>query len=82
MKNLAATYKKPVMICEIGFYDTEPEITTKLLIKIIKGCEAVPNKMGLGLFYWEPEGYTKKYNRDAWQPNGKPSPAMDAFRTL
>jgi len=80
MKSLAETYKKPVMICEIGFYDTEPEITRKLLAKMIKGCQAVPGKMGLGLFYWEPEGYTKKYNRTAWQPDGKPSPAMEAFR--
>ena len=81
MKNLAETYGKPVMICEIGFFDTDPEITTKLLTKMIQGCEAVPGDKGLGLFYWEPEGYTKKYNSDAWQPNGKPSPALDAFRT-
>ncbi len=69
------------MICEIGFYEKEPEITQKLLVKIIKGTESVPDHMGLGIFYWEPEGYTEHYNRCAWQPDGRPSPAMAAFAT-
>lgn len=81
MKNLAATYGKPVMVCEIGFYESEPEITRKLLTTIIKGCEGVPDHQGVGVFYWEPESYTQHYNRGAWQPDGRPTSAMNAFST-
>ncbi len=48
---------------------------------MIKGCESVPDGKGLGLFYWEPEGYTKNYNRTAWQADGRPTSAMRAFST-
>jgi len=80
MKNLAATYGKPVMVCEIGFYASEPENTRELLTTILEGCESLPDHRGLGIFYWEPESYTQHYDRGAWQPNGRPSPALDAFR--
>jgi arabinogalactan endo-1,4-beta-galactosidase len=81
LKDMAARYGKDVMISEIGFYATEPKITKDLLVKMIKGCESVPGGKGLGLFYWEPESFTQHYNRGAWQPDGRPSPAMNAFRT-
>lgn len=81
MKDLAVRYGKGVMICEIGFYATEPQITKDLLVKMIKGCEAVPGGKGLGIFYWEPESYTQHYNRGMWQPDGKPTVALDAFLT-
>ncbi len=81
MKNLAATYGKPVVISEIGFYATEPKIPRELLVKMIKGCESVSGGKGFGLFYWEPESYTQHYNRSAWRPDGRPTSAMEAFST-
>jgi len=81
MKDMAARYGKSVMICEIGFYASEPQISKDLLVKMIEGCEAIPDGRGLGVFYWEPESFTQHYDRGAWQPDGKPTIAMDAFRT-
>jgi arabinogalactan endo-1,4-beta-galactosidase len=81
LKDMSARYHKDVMVCEIGFYDTEPQISKDFLVKMIKGCEEVPGGKGLGVFYWEPEGYTQHYNRNAWQADGKPGAAMDAFLT-
>jgi arabinogalactan endo-1,4-beta-galactosidase len=81
LKDVATRYDKSVMVCEIGFYATEPQISKDLLVKMIKGCESVPGGKGLGLFYWEPESYTQHYDRGAWQPDGRPTIALDAFPT-
>lgn len=51
----AETYKKPVMICEVGGPETDEEGTYKLLINTMEAVKQVPDNMGLGVFYWEPE---------------------------
>ena len=79
VNNLVRTYGKPVMICEFGFFEDEPDITRELLTTVIKGCEALPDNQGLGVFYWEPECSPQRYGRGAWQANGRPSPSLDAF---
>lgn len=51
----AETYKKPVMICEVGGPETDEEGTYQLLINTMEAVRQVPDDMGLGVFYWEPE---------------------------
>jgi len=52
------------------------------LTAVIKAVKAVPNNKGLGVIYWEPEGEKSwsGYQLNAWQSNGKPSLALDAFK--
>lgn len=48
-------YHKPVMVCEVGGPETEPEATCKLLCNTVEAIRQVPDNQGLGIFYWEPE---------------------------
>ncbi len=48
-------YRKPVMICEIGEAEEEPEKTRELLRNSIEALKNLPGHSGLGIFYWEPE---------------------------
>lgn len=48
-------YHKPVMVCEVGGPETEPEQTYSLLCDTIDAIRQVPDNQGLGIFYWEPE---------------------------
>jgi arabinogalactan endo-1,4-beta-galactosidase len=56
-----------------------------LLVKMINGTKSVADGKGIGLFYWEPECYNSgkggwgHYGKGAWNDDGKPSAAMDAF---
>lgn len=51
----AQTYQKPVMIVEVGGPETDEEGTYQLLINTMEAVKQVPEDMGLGIFYWEPE---------------------------
>lgn len=72
---LTETYKKPVMICEIGMpYDKEKECA-ELISQMMK----TPVE---GIFYWEPEapaGYNDGYNLGCFK-NGSPTSALDPFK--
>jgi arabinogalactan endo-1,4-beta-galactosidase len=48
----------------------------------IEAVKKVPNNRGLGVMYWEPQGARSwsHYALSAWQADGKPSPALDAFK--
>lgn len=48
-------YKKPVMIVEVGGPETDVEGTYQLLVNTIEAVKQVPDGMGTGVFYWEPE---------------------------
>jgi arabinogalactan endo-1,4-beta-galactosidase len=52
-----------------------------MLIAVMNKVKAVPNNKGLGVIYWEPQGASNwsGYNLSAWQTNGKPTIALDAF---
>ena len=56
----------------------EPQACQDFLEDIIAKTKSVG---GIGVFYWEPQayGFWKSYGKDAWQDNGRPSIAMDAF---
>jgi|JI6StandDraft_1071083.scaffolds.fasta_scaffold116974_2 arabinogalactan endo-1,4-beta-galactosidase len=81
LKDMASRYGKEVMIVEIGGDSTLPQNTKDMLTATISAVKAVPNNKGLGVVYWEPQGARNwsGYQLSAWQNNGKPTIALDAF---
>ena len=81
LKDMASRYGKEVMIVEIGGDSTLAQNTKDMLTATISAVKAVPNNKGLGLVYWEPQGARNwsGYQLSAWQNNGKPTIALDAF---
>ena len=75
-------YNKDVMIVEVGGEADKIQNTYELLKATIEAVKKVPNNRGLGVMYWEPQGAKSwsGYSLSAWQNNGKPSPALDAFK--
>lgn len=55
LKDYAGSYKKPVMIVEIGGEDCDGEGTYRLLKETLQAVMELPEEQGLGVFYWEPE---------------------------
>jgi arabinogalactan endo-1,4-beta-galactosidase len=82
LKDMVSRYGKEVMIVEVGGDYTLVQNTKDMLVAVIAAVKAVPNNKGLGVIYWEPEGEKSwsGYQLNAWQSDGKPSPALDAFR--
>lgn len=56
MDNLVNKYGKPVMICEIGGDEKEPENSYEYVKASIRALKDIPNEKGVGVFWWEPEG--------------------------
>jgi arabinogalactan endo-1,4-beta-galactosidase len=82
LNDMASRYQKEVMVVEVGGVDEQVQNTKELLAATIKAVRAVPDHKGLGVLYWEPQGAKSwsGYGLSAWQPDGKPSPALDAFK--
>lgn len=79
ISTLASRYNCKVMICEIGMaWDSEN--AAAMMKKMVEGCKAKPEC--LGIFYWEPECYGgwNDYNKGAFDSNGKPTTTLDAFK--
>lgn len=82
LKDMVTRYNKEVMVVEVGGEDTLVQNTHDMLVAVIKAVKSVPGNKGLGVIYWEPEGARSwsHYALSAWQEDGKPSPALDAFK--
>ena len=82
LNDMVQRYGKEVMVVEVGGEDDKVQNTFELLAATIKAVKAVPNNMGIGVLYWEPQGAKSwsRYSLSAWQADGKPSPALDAFK--
>lgn len=82
LNDMASRYEKEVMVVEVGGEDDKVQNTYEMLAATIKAVKAVPNNKGLGVIYWEPQGAKSwsEYGLSAWQSDGKPSPALDAFK--
>jgi len=82
LKDMVVRYNKEVMVVEVGGEDTKVENTHDMLAAVIRAVRNVPDNKGLGVIYWEPQGARSwsKYALSAWQEDGKPSPALDAFK--
>ena len=67
---------------EVGGEDSKPQNTYDMLVAVQNKVKAVPNKKGLGVFYWEPEGAKSwsGYSLSAWGDDGRPTKALDAFK--
>jgi arabinogalactan endo-1,4-beta-galactosidase len=82
LNDMVARYNKEVMIVEVGGEYDKPQNTKDMLVAVISAVKNVPNNKGLGVIYWEPEGEKNwsGYSLNAWQSDGKPSLALDAFK--
>ncbi|QBN20646.1 arabinogalactan endo-1,4-beta-galactosidase [Flavobacterium nackdongense] len=82
LKDMVSSYGKEVMVVEVGGDYTLVQNTKDMLVAVLKAVKSVPDNKGLGVIYWEPEGEKSwsGYQLNAWQSNGKPSPALDAFK--
>jgi arabinogalactan endo-1,4-beta-galactosidase len=82
LNDMVQRYGKEVMVVEVGGEDDKVQNTFELLAATIKAVKAVSNNMGIGVLYWEPQGAKSwsRYSLSAWQSDGKPSPALDAFK--
>ncbi|MFN3967970.1 arabinogalactan endo-beta-1,4-galactanase [Flavobacterium sp.] len=82
LNDMAKRYDKEVMVVEVGGEDDKVQNTYELLAATIKAVKSVPNNKGIGVHYWEPQGARSwsHYALSAWQADGKPSPALDAFK--
>jgi len=78
MLDLKSRYNKDVMMVEVGFNANQPRISHQFLTYII---EKTKQAEGLGVFYWEPiaHGDFTSYSKGAWDVDGSPSVAMNAF---
>lgn len=82
LKDMATRYNKEVMVVEVGGDFEQVQNTKEMLEATIKAVKSVPNNKGLGVIYWEPQGEKSwsGYQLNAWLSEGKPSPALDAFK--
>lgn len=82
LNDMTSRYGKEVMVVEVGGDYTLVQNTHDMLAAVINAVRNVPNNEGLGVIYWEPEGEKSwsGYQLNCWQSNGKPSPALDAFK--
>lgn len=80
MNTLAEKYGKEVMIVEIGgdVHKNEDNVYN-MLVATQNKLKDVPDNLGTGIFYWAPEGVYFGYPLSAWNSDGTPSFAMDAF---
>jgi len=72
-------YGKPVMQVEFGGQVSKASTTEASLEEYIKGMKSIG---GLGVFYWEPEGYSPftSYSMGAWDSSTRePTVAMNGF---
>lgn len=78
IKQVQSDYGKPVMLCEIGFDNKEPEKADLMMRKMMTEGKAV----GLqGIFWWEPEApLGGGYNKGCFDANGCPTQALDVFK--
>lgn len=82
LKDMAIRYNKEVMVVEVGGNYEQVQDTKIMLTAVIQAVKNVPNNKGLGVIYWEPQGEKtwSGYQLNAWQQDGKPSIALDAFK--
>jgi arabinogalactan endo-1,4-beta-galactosidase len=78
MIDLKSRYNKDVMMVEIGFSYNRQDISYQFITYMI---EKTKQADGLGVFYWEPIARSPftSYGKGAWDADGSPSIAMDAF---
>lgn len=82
MNDMITRFNKEVMVVEVGMpWDSAPECKL-FLTDLIAKVKSISNNKGLGVLYWEPQTYGgwNGYSLGAFDKNGKPTIAMDAFK--
>jgi len=80
MQDMIKRYQTNVMVVETGYDDKKSIEANNFLYDLI---EKTKTAGGLGVFYWEPEGYGHGYDLTAWDPvTKKPTVALDAFQGI
>ncbi|MFT4071823.1 MAG: glycosyl hydrolase 53 family protein [Dysgonamonadaceae bacterium] len=82
MNDMVSRYGKEVMLCEVGFAASDAANSYKFLTDIISKAKSVTDSKCLGVIYWEPQAYNswKAYKLGAFDDNGKPTIALNAFK--
>lgn len=83
IKTLYDTYGKKLMICETGLEWNEEDTAYEFLSYLLSQTRENTGGACLGVFYWEPQaapGYNGGYNKGAFDENGTPTKALDAFK--
>jgi arabinogalactan endo-1,4-beta-galactosidase len=82
MNTLVATYHSEIMICEVGLPWDNADVAYDALRDIFQKVDRVNGGKGLGVFYWEPQCYGgwNGYTMGAFDNNGRPTRALDAFK--
>lgn len=82
MNDMFTRYGSPVMIVEVGMPANEAVTCKAFLTDLLAKVSTVNAKQGLGVFYWEPEAYGgwQGYGLGAFDPSGRPTVALDAFK--
>ncbi len=80
MEDMVSRYSKDVLICEVGMSWDEAETAKEFLTELI--TRAKDTDRCLGVFYWEPQCYGgwNGYTKGAFDSNGRPTVALDAFK--
>ena len=79
VEDMISRYGKEVIIAEVGFEYDDPDTAKSFLSSLITQAKAIDDC--LGVFYWEPECYDgwNSYTKGAFDDEGKPTAALDAF---
>jgi len=82
MNDMVSSYNKEVMIVEVGMPWDNATVCKSFLTDIIAKAKTVSNKKCLGVLYWEPQSYGnwQGYTLGAFDNNGRPTVALDAFK--
>ncbi len=82
MNDMISRYNCEVMICEVGMPWDKAAACKAFLSDLLVKSKGMANNKCLGLFYWEPESYGnwKEYTLGAFDNNGRPTIALDAFK--
>lgn len=82
MKDMISRYGKEIMICEVGMPVDQAEKCRQFIADLFRRVNALPDGKGLGIFYWEPECHNgwKGYHMGAFDNQGRPTVALDAFK--
>ena len=78
---LYSQYDKEAIICEVGMEWTDASTCRDFLSDLIARTEDTDQSHCTGVLYWEPEGYHawSHYSKAAFDNNGRPTAALDAF---
>lgn len=80
MWDMVSRYAKPVMVTEVGMDWTQAATSKAMIADLLNKTKALGSN-GLGVFYWEPQGYPgwQGYTMGAIDASGKFTIALDPF---